>query len=210
MKCDVVNISGEKVREIELPESIYAVEMNEHVLHTVVKAYRANRRQGTHATKTRSMVAGGNKKPFKQKGTGNARQGSSIGPHQYGGAVAHGPQPRDYTQSVNRKVKNLAMRIALSDKARHNKLVVVESFGLDAYSTKKVAGVITGVNRGKRVLLSDERKDDLLYKSTRNIHGSSAVTPSEMNVEDILRHEAVFLSEDAVKSLQQRLQKGEK
>lgn len=210
MKCDVVNISGEKVREIDLPESIYAVEMNEHVLHTVVKAYNANKRQGTHATKTRSLVAGGNKKPFKQKGTGGARQGSSKGPHQYGGGVAHGPQPRDYRQGVNKKVKNLAMRIALSDKARHNKIVVVESFDLDKYSTKKVSGVIAGVNRGKKVLISDERKDDFLYKSTKNIHGSAAVTPSEMNVEDVLRHEAVFLSENAVKSLQQRLLKGEK
>ena len=124
MKVKVTDISGKEVKEIDLPDSIYNVPMNEHVLHHVVKAYRANKRQGTHATKTRSHVRGGGKKPFRQKGTGNARQGSSRSPVFPGGAVVHGPTPRDYTQSLNKKTKKLAIKIALSDKLRHNQLHV--------------------------------------------------------------------------------------
>ena len=123
MKWHVVNIEGKKLREIELPESVFGCESNESVIHSVVKSYMANRRQGTHATKTRSLVSGGGKKPFRQKGTGSARQGSSRSPLMEGGAVSHGPQPRDYTQRINKKVKQKAMLIALSDKVRHNNLV---------------------------------------------------------------------------------------
>ncbi len=118
MELQVHNIQGKAVKKIQLPEAIYAVEMNEALLHSVVKAYQANRRQGTHATKTRSLVSGGGKKPFKQKGTGGARAGSTRSPLQPGGGQLHGPQPRDYRQSVNKKIRQLALKIALSDKAK--------------------------------------------------------------------------------------------
>ena len=209
MKWDVVNIEGKKVREIDLPDDIFAVEMNEHVLHLAVKAYRANRRQGTHATKTRSLVSGGGKKPFRQKGTGNARQGSTRGPHMYGGAVAHGPQPRDYTQQLNKKVKQLALKVALSDRVANNKLVILEDFALSQYSTKHVAKLIASVDRGSKVVFSDERKDDFLFRSAKNIYGSKAVSPSQINAEDVLGHEAVVLSETALQAIQQRFKGGD-
>lgn len=208
MKWDVTNIKGEKVREIDLPDAIYNVEMNEAVLHSVVKAYLANKRQGTHATKTRSLVSGGGKKPFRQKGTGNARQGSSRSPLMPGGATAHGPQPRDYRQHINQKQKKLALKIALSDKVRHNKLILVDDFAINKYSTKHIVSALKVLGDAGNALLADERKDDFLYRSARNIHKVKAVLPAEMNTEDVLRHETLVLSETALKALEQRLGEG--
>ncbi len=205
MEIDVKNISGSSVGKISLPDSIYAVEMNEGLLHDIVKAYRANRRQGTHATKTKSFVSGTGKKPFKQKGTGGARQGSLRNPHQPGGGVAHGPQPRDYTQGLNRKAKKLAVKVALSDKVRNGKLVVVDDFAISAYSTKHVIGILGAFATGS-ALISDERKDDFLFRSARNIYKSDCLSPLEMNAEDILRHDTVIISQNAVKILSDRLE----
>lgn len=207
MKWQVINIKGEKVREIDLPDDIYGLEMNEPVLHTVVKAQLANKRQGTHATKTRSMVSGSGKKPFRQKGTGGARQGCSRSPLMPGGAVTHGPQPRDYHQKVNAKVKQLALKVALSDKARHKKLYVVDDIAIQKYSTKQILSMFRNCQTGNNTLIADDRKDDLLYKSARNIHGANAVGCSNLNAVDVLRHEALLLSESAAKSLQQRFER---
>ena len=206
MKLDVQNLEGKAVGSIDLPESIYGVEMNEHVLHTVVKAYRANRRQGTHATKTRSLISGTGKKPFRQKGTGSARQGTTRAPHMYHGAVVHGPQPRDYTQQINKKVKQLALKVALSEKVRNNKLVVVKDFTLEKYSTKSVVAALTALTSGVNALVSDERKDDLLFRSTRNVHGAACVAPTAINAENILRYETLVLSETAIKAIAQRIE----
>ena len=206
MKLDVQNLEGKAVGSIDLPESIYGVEMNEHVLHTVVKAYRANRRQGTHATKTRSLISGTGKKPFRQKGTGSARQGTTRAPHMYHGAVVHGPQPRDYTQQINKKVKQLALKVALSEKVRNNKLVVVKDFTLEKYSTKSVVSALTALTSGVNALVSDERKDDLLFRSTRNVHGAACVAPTAINAENILRYETLVLSETAIKAIAQRIE----
>lgn len=205
MQIEVKNISGSQVKTIDLPESIYAVEMNDHVLYSVVKAYRSNRRQGTHSTKSRSMVSGGGKKPFRQKGTGNARQGSSRSPLMPGGAVAHGPKPRDYTQKINKQLKKLALKVVLSEKVRHGKLVVVDDFAISNYSTKHILSALKnlGVNKG---LLADERKDDFLFKSTRNIHGAAAKSPLEINAEDLLRYESLVISENGLNALHQRIE----
>ncbi len=205
LQVEVKNIAGKGVKKVSLPESIYGVEMNEAVLHAVVKAYRANRRQGTHATKTRAFVSGGGKKPFKQKGTGNARQGSSRSPLQPGGAIAHGPQPRDYTEKVNHQMKQLALRIALSDKVRAGKLIVVDNFSISKYSTKHVVGALKALGVTSATL-SDERKDDVLSKSVRNIHRANAVSPVELNAEHVLRYESMILSETALTAIQQRLE----
>ena len=208
MKWDITNIKGEKIRQIDLPDAIYNVEMNEAVLHSVVKAYQANKRQGTHATKTRSLVSGGGKKPFRQKGTGNARQGSSRSPLMPGGGTAHGPQPRDYRQQINQKQKRLALKVALSDKIRHNRLILVDDFAVNRYSTKHIVSVLKALGGVANALLADERKDDLLYRSARNIHKIRAVLPAEMNTEDVLRHETLILSETALRALEQRLGEG--
>lgn len=205
MELQIHDIQGKAVRKIQLPDAIYGVEMNEALLHSVVKAYQANRRQGTHATKTRSLVSGGGKKPFKQKGTGGARAGSTRSPLQPGGGQLHGPQPRDYRQQVNKKVRQLALKIALSDKARHGKLVVVDDFSISKYSTKHIQGVLKSF-KAKKALLSDERKDDILYRSTRNIHGAEVILPTELNAENILRYENLIISETALNALAQRFE----
>lgn len=205
MEIQVKDIKGKAVKNIKLPEAIYGVEMNEHVLHLVVKAYQAARRQGTHSTKTRAFVSGGGKKPFKQKGTGGARQGTSRSPLMPGGAIVFGPQPRDYREKTNAKLRQLALKVALSDKVRHGKLVVVNDFAISKYSTKHVLGALGALGVTKAVL-SDERKDDLLYKSTRNIHGADSVTPAELNAEHLLRYESLVISETALNTLHQRFE----
>jgi large subunit ribosomal protein L4 len=205
MEIQVKDIKGKAVKNINLPAAIYGVEMNEHVLHLVVKAYQAARRQGTHATKTRAFVSGGGKKPFKQKGTGGARQGTSRSPLMPGGAIVFGPQPRDYREKTNAKLRQLALKVALSDKVRHGKLIVVNDFALSKYSTKHVISALGALGVSKAVL-ADERKDDLLYKSTRNIHGAASVTPAELNAEHLLRFESLVISETALNTLHQRFE----
>lgn len=204
MQVDVLNINGQVVKKVELPDSIYNVKVSDAVLHSAVKAYLANFRQGTHATKTRSMVSGGGKKPFKQKGTGRARQGSSRVPVYPGGATSHGPQPRDYTQKLNKKVKDLALKMALSDRLSSNKLFVVDDFGVSSYSTKKVVEIMKNFNVNK-VLFTDERKDDYLFKSSSNIYGTSCVGASEVNAYNVLAHDTIFICEKALATIQQRL-----
>ena len=205
MELQVYNIEGKALRKVTVPDEIYGIEMNGPVLHSVVKAYQANRRQGTHATKTKAMVSGGGKKPFKQKGTGGARQGSTRNPHYPGGGEAHGPQPRDYRQSVPKKSRQLALKIALSDRARHGRLFVVDDFALGKYSTKHVQKLL-GAFKASKALLADERKDDVLYKSARNIHGAAAMLPSELNAENVLRYDHLIISETALTTLQQRFE----
>lgn len=205
MEIQIKDINGKAVKTISLPEGIYGVPMNEHVLHLVVKSYQAARRQGTHSTKTKAMVSGGGKKPFKQKGTGGARQGSSRSPLNPGGGVAFGPLPRDYREKTNQKLRQLALKVALSDKVRHGKLVVINDFALSQYSTKHVLGALKALGVSKAVL-ADERKDDLLFKSARNIHGAASVAPGELNAEHLLRYESLVISETALNSLHQRFE----
>lgn len=207
MKLDVYDMTGKVVKSIELPEEIYSVQPSDHVLHTVIKAYRANRRQGTHATKTRSFVSGGGKKPWKQKGTGGARAGSTRSPLFSGGAKAHGPQPRDYSEKVNRKTKRLAMKMALADKVNHKQLYCVTDFAVSKCSTKQIVSVLKTFKVSK-ALLSDERKDDFLFKSARNIHGVGSKQPSELNVEDLLRYDALMITENGLNALHQRIVRG--
>ena len=209
MKCSVRNIEGKEVKNLELQESIFASEQNDAILHSVVKAYRSNRRQGTHATKTRSLVSGGGKKPFKQKGTGNARQGSSRSLLMEGGGVAHGPQPRDYTKLTNKKLRQKAVKVALSEKVKSNNLVVVDDFAASEYKTRHVVQFLgaLGLKDKKRVLLSDGYNKKL-QKSSSNIHGVDVKTPETLNAEDILRCEVLVCSEKALSVLTERFQEG--
>lgn len=207
MELNVYNIEASKIKTIEVPDSIYNVEMNEAILHAVVKAYQANRRQGTHATKTKAFVSGGGKKPFKQKGTGGARQGSLRNPHMPGGGEAHGPQPRDYRQYTTKKARRLALKVALSEKVRHGKLIVVNDFLIEKYSTKQVKKILAQF-KAQKTLFADERKDDVLYKSARNLYGTKVLPPAEINAESVLRYEHLIISETALTSLAQRFQEG--
>jgi large subunit ribosomal protein L4 len=205
MELNVYNIEASKIKTIQVPDDIYNVEMNEAILHSVVKAYQANRRQGTHATKTKAFVSGGGKKPFKQKGTGGARQGSLRNPHMPGGGEAHGPQPRSYRQYTTKKARRLALKVALSDKVRHDRLIVVNDFAIEKYSTKQIRKLIENF-KATKTLLADERKDDVLYKSARNLYGAKVLPPGEINAENVLRYEHLIISETALSSLAQRFQ----
>lgn len=207
MQVEVKNQTGKALKQITLDDAIFGLEMNEHLLHTAVKAYQANRRQGTHWAKTRSFVSGGGKKPFKQKGTGGARQGTTRGPHMPGGATVHGPQPRDYTQKLNKKTKQEALKVAVSDKVRSKKLIVIDDFALSSYSTKQIVGILKSLNVSS-ALLSDERKDNFLSKSANNIYKVHALAPGEMNAEAVLRHEALVITEKALETLNKRLSEG--
>jgi large subunit ribosomal protein L4 len=205
MELQVFDIKGKALKKIQVPDAVYAVEMNAGVLHTVVKHYRANKRQGTHCTKTKAYVSGTGKKPFKQKGSGGARQGGTRNPHMPGGGEAHGPQPRDYRQHVPPMTRRLALRIALSDKVRHGKLLVVSDLALSKPSTKHVVGILKAFKASK-AMFSDERKDDLLFKSARNIYGADSVPSSELNAENVLRYENLIITENALTTLQKRLE----
>lgn len=204
MKIKVKDISGNDVKEIDIPDDVYNLPLNDHIIHSVVKSYRANRRQGTASAKTRSFVSGTGAKPFRQKGTGNARQGTSRSPNMPGGAVVHGPQPRSYEQKINQKARQLALKVVLSDKVKHGKLIVVDDFTLSQFSTKHVAKALTALKVGG-ALLADERKDNFLYLSTRNLKTSTAKLPAEINAEDLLRYESFVISENGLNALHQRL-----
>jgi len=205
IQIDVKNIQGKAVKKLSLPAEIYGVELKDHVLHLAVKGYQANRRQGTHATKNRSLVSGGGKKPFKQKGTGNARQGSTRSPLNPGGGTLFGPQPRDYSQKINKKARQLALKMALSEKVRGGKLVIVDDFAIAKYNTKHVVNALS-VLGVKTALVSDSRKDDIMYKSTRNIHGAMYLAPAEFNAENVLRYDSLVISETAIAALNQRFE----
>jgi large subunit ribosomal protein L4 len=175
------------------------------ILHTVVKSYRANRRQGTHATKTRSLVSGGGKKPFKQKGTGGARQGSSRSPLREGGGVAHGPQPRLYKQKCNKKLKKVALSLSMENKKEY--IVVAKPVELKTFSTKKALSylVSSGVDVSKSVLVVLEKQNDIQYRSMRNLPRVSIKLASDINAEDVLRSKSILATKEALAVVNSRI-----
>lgn len=207
MKWNVLDKEGKEVSSVDLKDDLFKTELNDGLLHGVVKAYRANKRQGTHATKTRSLVSGGGKKPFKQKGTGNARQGSSRSPLMPGGATAHGPQPRDYTQRINKKVRRTALRVALSNKVEAKSLYLVDGLACDTYKTKEVVSLLSklGVD-AKKTLILNHVNSDFLLKSARNIKGVSVSTPALVNAMDVLASSALVISKESLSLLEKRLE----
>lgn len=206
MKWNVLNKEGKESSSVELNDGVFGVEVSEGVLHSVVKAYRANRRQGTHATKTRSLVSGGGKKPFKQKGTGNARQGSTRSPLMEGGAVSHGPQPRSYTQKTNKKLRQKALKMALSDKVNSKSFYLVEDLAMSNYRTKDVVSLLSNLGlAGKKALIVDGQSTNHLLRSARNIKGVSVATAELVNSENVLGCSAVILSKASLDNLSARL-----
>ena len=202
-KVDVYDIEGKKVKTIELKEEIFGIKPNEAVVHRVLVNYLANQRQGTQSTKTRSEVSGGGRKPWRQKGTGRARQGSIRAPHWVGGGVALGPKPRSYNYTVNKKEKQLAIKSMLSSKVLENELVVVESLPLKEIKTKEMARVLNNLKiEGKTVILLPE-KDEIVQKSARNIKDVKTLQVGTINVYDLLKHKNLILTEDTVKKLEE-------
>ena len=199
----VFDVSGKKVSDIELADSIFAIEPNMYAMHLVVVNYLANQRQGTQSTRTRSEVSGGGKKPWRQKGSGRARQGSTRAPQWYHGGIAHGPKPRTYGGDINKKVRRLAMKSALSSKVAGEELVVLDSFKLDAIKTKEVAKVLGALNTGKKTLIVLPEKDDVIYRSARNIAGVKVSLVNTLNVYDILNCDTMLVLKDAVAKIEE-------
>ncbi|MBQ3498231.1 MAG: 50S ribosomal protein L4 [Clostridia bacterium] len=199
----VFDISGKKVSDLELADGIFAIEPNMYAMHLVVVNYLANQRQGTQSTRTRSEVSGGGKKPWRQKGTGRARQGSTRAPQWYHGGIAHGPKPRTYGGDINKKVRRLAMKSALSSKVAGDELVVLDSFKLDAIKTKEVAKVLNALNTGKKTLIVLPEKDDVIYRSARNIAGVKVSLVNTLNVYDILNCDTLLVLKDAVAKIEE-------
>ena len=202
-KLAVLDKTGKKVSDIELKDEIFAIEPNKSAMHLVVVNYLANQRQGTQSTLTRSEVSGGGKKPWKQKGTGRARQGSTRAPQWTHGGIALGPKPRDYGFDVNKKVRRLAMKSALSSKVAADEMIVVDDFSMDAIKTKEMANILSAVKAGKKTLIVLPEKNDVLYKSARNIEGTNVSLVNTLNVYDILNCNTIVVLMDAVAKIEE-------
>ena len=202
-KLAVLDKTGKKVSDIELKDEIFAIEPNRSAMHLVVVNYLANQRQGTQSTLTRSEVSGGGKKPWKQKGTGRARQGSTRAPQWTHGGIALGPKPRDYGFDVNKKVRRLAMKSALSSKVAADEMIVVDDFSMDAIKTKEMANILSAVKAGKKTLIVLPEKNDVLYKSARNIEGTNVSLVNTLNVYDILNCNTIVVLKDAVAKIEE-------
>lgn len=202
-KLAVLDKTGKKVSDIELKDEIFDIEPNKSAMHLVVVNYLANQRQGTQSTLTRSEVSGGGKKPWKQKGTGRARQGSTRAPQWTHGGIALGPKPRDYGFDVNKKVRRLAMKSALSSKVAADEMIVVDDFSMDAIKTKEMANILSAVKAGKKTLIVLPEKNDVLYKSARNIEGTNVSLVNTLNVYDILNCNTIVVLKDAVAKIEE-------
>ncbi len=202
-KLSVLDMAGKKAGSIELNDSIFAIEPNMSAMHLVVVGYLANQRQGTQSTKTRSEVSGGGKKPWRQKGTGRARQGSTRAPQWYHGGIALGPKPRTYGISINKKVRRLAMKSALSSKVAADEMIVLDSIKLDAIKTKAMAEMLAAIKAGKKVLVVLPENNEVIYKSMRNIEGAKVSTVNTLNVYDILNCDSLVVLKDSVTKIEE-------
>ncbi|WP_026907475.1 50S ribosomal protein L4 [Paucisalibacillus globulus] len=188
---------GSQAGEFELNESVFGIEPNTHVLHEAVIMQRASMRQGTHAVKNRSEVRGGGRKPWRQKGTGRARQGSIRSPQWVGGGVVFGPTPRSYSYKLPKKVRRLALKSALSSKVKEESLVVLESLSFDAPKTKEVVKMLTALNVNEKALIVTAETEENIVRSANNLQGVKVLTVTEVNVLDLLSHGKLILTKEA-------------
>ena len=202
-KINVMNINGQNVGEIELCDSIFNVEVNEHVLYEAVKCQLANRRQGTQSAKTIAEVRGGGRKPWKQKGTGRARQGSTRSVQWVGGGVAFAPKPRSYKYTLPKKVRRLAMKCALSSKVQNNEIIVLDALTMDAPKTKEFVAILNNIKASRKALVVTAEKNENVIKSARNIEGVQTALVNTLNVYDILNHDTFVITTDAVKKVEE-------
>ena len=198
----VLNMTGAQVGTIELNDAIFGIEVNEHVLHLAVVNYLANQRQGTQSTKTRAEVRGGGRKPYRQKGTGRARQGSIRSPQWVGGGVVFAPKPRDYSFKLNKKVKRLALQSALSTKVAEGKIIVLDELTLTEVKTKEMVKVLNNLKAEKALVVLNEKNLNV-QASTRNIEKAKAITVNTINIYDLLRFETLVLDVASVKTLEE-------
>ena len=198
----VYNIEGKEVDKLELNDSVFGVEINEHLVHMAVVGQLANKRQGTQSAKTRSEVSGGGKKPWRQKGTGHARQGSTRSPQWTGGGVVFAPKPRDYSMKMNKREKQIAMKSALTSKVQDAKLVVVDAFNLDEIKTSKFVQILDNLKAPKALVVTKD-KDEKVVLSARNIPTVKTTMTNSLNVYDILKYDSLVLTKDAVAAIEE-------
>jgi len=198
----VYNIEGKEVDKLELNDNVFGVEINEHLVHLAVVSQLANSRQGTQSAKTRSEVSGGGKKPWRQKGTGHARQGSTRAPHFTGGGVVFAPKPRDYSMKMNKREKQIAMKSALTSKVQDSKLVVVDEFKLDEIKTSKFVDILNNLKAPKALVVTKD-KDEKVILSARNIPTVKTTMTNAINVYDILKYETLVMTKDAVAAIEE-------
>lgn len=198
----VLNMSGSEVGSIDLNDNIFGVEVNEHVMHQAVVQYLANQRQGTKSTKTRAEVRGGGRKPWRQKGTGRARQGSIRSPQWTGGGVVFAPKPRDFSFKLNKKVKRLALKSALTSKVNSNKFVVVDDIKLNEIKTKEMINVLKNINASKALVVLEEGNRNVVL-SARNIPDVKTASVNTINVYDILKFDTFVVTKQAVEKIEE-------
>ena len=199
----VLDMQGKKVSTVDLADSIFGIEPNAAVMHMMVVSYLANQRQGTQSALTRSEVSGGGRKPWRQKGTGRARQGSTRAPQGYHGGVVFAPKPRDYRFSVNKKVKRLAMKSALSAKAQAEEIIVIDKIAFDEIKTAKAAAMLSAVGSERKALIVLPEIDEKAIKSYRNIAGVKTAQVNELNVYDILNADKLIIAKDALTKIEE-------
>ncbi|WP_458415198.1 50S ribosomal protein L4 [Schinkia sp. CFF1] len=200
-KVALYNQAGSQVGEIELSDAVFGIEPNNNVLFDAILLQRASRRQGTHKVKNRSEVSGGGRKPWRQKGTGRARQGSIRSPQWRGGGIVFGPQPRSYSYKLPRKVRRLAIKSALSTKVLDNDLVVLENLTIEAPKTKDMVQVLNALSLDKKVLVVTADADQMVELSARNIPGVTVVDANGVNVLDVMNHDKMVITKDAAEKV---------
>lgn len=202
-KVEVLNIKGENVGEIELNETLFASDIAETAVYDAVKNQLANKRQGTQSAKTRAEVRGGGRKPFRQKGTGRARQGSIRAPHYTGGGIVFAPKPRDYSYKIPKKMRRKALYSVLTSKVNDNELIVLDELKLDSYKTKEANEILANINANNKAYVVIAENDDKVYRSFRNIEGCIVETANLINVYDLLRHDKLVITKDAINKLEE-------
>ena len=201
-KTTLYNIKAEKVGEIELSDAIFGIEANKEAMHTMVVNYLANQRQGTQSTKTRTEVRGGGRKPWRQKGTGRARQGSIRAPQWTGGGVALGPKPRSYRFTVNKKLRRLAFKSALSTKVAENEIIVIDELKLDSFKTKEMAAILKAFEADNALVVTAD-KDVNVVRSAANIPGVKTSMATNLSVYDVLKYNKFIVTKDAVSKIEE-------
>lgn len=202
-KVTMLNMAGQEAGTIELKDEIFGIEPNQNAVHAVVKNILANRRQGTQSAKTRAEVRGGGRKPFRQKGTGRHRQGSSTDPSQIGGGVVFAPKPRSYRYTLPKKLRRLAMLSMLSSKAQENELIVIDEIKFEAPKTKEMVQMLANVKAEKKALIVTAEKDYNIVKSAANIPGVRTALVTTMNVYEIINHTSFIVTKEAIEKIEE-------
>ena len=202
-KLDILNLKGEKVKDTKLNDNVFGFEPNDSVIYDAVVLYNASQRQGTHSTKTRSEVSGGGRKPWRQKGTGNARQGSIRAVQWRHGGIAHGPKPRDYSKKMNKKERRLALKSALSYKAKDKDIILLENISMETNKTKDMLNILNTLNIAdyKLLLIVNELTDNVCL-SARNLGNVKIVLPTEVNTYDVMNADKLVITMDALQTLE--------